>query len=608
MSTDVPKKRKFSRKDWKTAAEFIYQEKERRARSPKRRDKERMWAEVDRQIAMTPRKRDAKSGTADDWVPDLELPMQATALEVLSADTRRLKFPRTAEWFTPHSELSDTYMQRFQDRRERFPIIGDQPVGMKLDQETSDTLVKATMDHYHRLYRFREQFELMDAEALKYGTYAARVVQGLIPKFSNDYRGVKKEMTLGPQVVPVSVKNLFLDDSPQFVMQEGMTLSPSYIRNYYQKLDDTMRAAKTGGVDRGWILPNLRRLEPLGDKDDKRGHIELLEFEGDLVISRSQGKIFLPNIIVTVAVGGNGPEVVRYREQKLPFRSYVTGVYQKDDMDSPYGTSPLMKGQPIQEAAVDVLNRTIAAAALNANPPVGWDRTDSGLQATGGPEIFPGAMWGSESPGDIKVHDIGSPEALFNIYMGLMQQYEDLTGVTAPRRGAQTKSHTTAFAVDVENVRGLVRTEDFVVSQELGPLTSILYMEYEIIKRSMNSATSIFVGGGGFEGFVNLHKDDLPDNVVFNVQGSAGPVSRREKMQNVVMAFQTAAQMAPLSAQLGGPIPNFAEGFKEIFQNADVANPDRFITSPTGLPGQTDGVGGVPGAGGALPGEEPQAG
>lgn len=598
----TPQKRTFRRKDWATAAEFIKAEHERRRDAPKRSALEKQWKEIDRQVAMeaAPRK-SPEGGKAGDWMPAIELPLQASALEVLTADARRLKFPRTSEWYLAHTELSDEYATRFQDRREDNPLIGDKSMGMKLDQETSDALAKGAIDHYHRIYNFRQQIDALDIEAFKYGTYAARVIQVLLPKFASDYRGVKKDRTLGPAVVPVSIKNLFLDDSPQFVMQEGVSIAPAHIRTYFQKLDDLLVAAKTGGVDRGWIESNMKKLEPLGDQGENRGHVELLEWEGDLVIPRSQGRIFLPNIVLTVAVGSGGPWVVRFRESKSPFRSYVVGNYQRDDLTTPYGTSPLLKGRPIQEAATEVANRLIAAGALNAEPPISWDNSDSMLKATGGPIIAPGAQWAADDPSSIKVHAIGNVSDLLQAYIGLLQQYEDLTGVTAPRRGASAKSHTTAFSTDVENVRGLVRTEDFVVSQEQGPLSSILYMEYEIIKKSLTSPTPIYIGTAGMEGFVNLHREDIADNAVFFVQGSAGPGTKREKQQSVVQAFQIAAQLSQISMQMGGPTLNFNEGFKEIFEAADVTNPERFITSAQGVPNAADGVGGVQGTPGGLP-------
>lgn len=605
---EVPLQRKFTAKDWKAAAEYVQQEYQRRKSAPIRTDRERIWKEVDRQIAMAPAPREVLSGTAQDWMPNLELPLQAEALEILTADARRLKFPKTTDWFRIHSNLSDEYLGRFQERRERLPIIGGEATPLKLDQETADIFVKAAMDRNHQAFNFRQQIDACDIEAFKYGTYGARVREVMLPKFTADFRGIKGTNVRGPVVIPVSIKNTFLDDSTQAVLHEGMAVAPAHIFDRYQKLDDLLLSAQQGGTAKGWLLPNIKKLSPMGSQETKdktvsRGHVQLLEMEGDIIFPRSQNNIFLPNVIITVAVGGNGPTVVRFQENTQNFRSYSGGTYQRDDLNSPYGTSPLMKGQPIQEAATDALNRMMAVAALSSQPPISWDSTDTQLRAAGGPQIYPGAQWPTDDLNSIKDHKIGDLAESVNLYLALLQQYEDMTGVNAPRRGAQTKSHTTAYAVDVESSRGMVRTDDFVVLQEEGFLSSILYKEFEILKKTMGTQ-SVYVGSNGVDGYVNIARQDLPDDVTFVVEGSSGPISKREQQQALINAAQMAAQLSEMSMQVGGPIVNFAEVMKVIFeQGANVPNAERFITSPQGVPGQTDGVGGVPGGAGMVPGE-----
>jgi len=583
------KKTRFQQRHWDAAAEFILGEYRRRKNDKNRAEKERIWDEVDRQVEMRPKPRrkvefERKSG----WFPDTELPLQATALEVLQADARRLTFPRNSEWYLPHSEISDDFVNKFQERRETHPMIGDEAQPMKLDQETADVLVKATIDHFHTLFNFRDAIDFNDVEALKYGTYVGRIVEAQQPVFTSDFRGVSSTKRVGPAVIPVSVRNHYLDDSPQAVMMEGVAISPADIREYWQRRDDLVVAAKS--ESKGWIGSQVARIE----LKDPAQPIHMLEFEGDLVIPRSKDHLFLPNSVVTVAIGEGGPRVVRFRENKNGFRSYYSGVYAKENLKSPYGTSPLMKGQPIQELATLMANSLAASVALSAQPPGLWDATDSQLTANGGPVLEPNAMTPADDPDrsvnilrEWNISDTGIALQL------LLSQYEDITGVTAPRRGAQTKSHTTAFAVDVENTRGLVRTDDYVQAKENGPLRSILHREYAIIKKTMAS-TPVYIGTGGIEGFVNISKEDLPDNVTFEVIGSAGPATERERAERRQAALQGAAAMSEMSAQQGGPVLNFAEAMKETLGEA-FANPDRFITTPDGQPNAAPGVGGVPG-------------
>ncbi|NUP96652.1 MAG: hypothetical protein HUU28_10865, partial [Planctomycetaceae bacterium] len=74
------------------------------------------------------------------------------------------------------------------------------------------------------------------------------------------------------------------------------------------------------------------------------------------------------------------------------------------------------------------------------------------------PRIAPYEIWRTLTKPEVVA--VGNPAGLLQVYLGYLKQYEDLTGVSAPRLGAQTKSHTTAFAVDAEITRGLVRTVD----------------------------------------------------------------------------------------------------------------------------------------------------
>lgn len=580
----APKTQKrIDARDWKTAAEFIKQEASEREGSERRKELVRVWDEVDRQVAMIPRPRvDAdKSAPENAWLPNVELPLGATALEVLTSDARRLKFPKTTDWFTVSTELSDDYAARFD------PRVPGQDMAPNLDQETADVLAKSSMDHFHRVMKFRESMDVLDVEAFKYGTYAARVEKVIMPKWTNDFRGLKSEKVMGPALIPIPIRSLLLDESPQAVMHDGLALSPAHIRHWFQRLDDVLLAAKTGGVDRGWITKNLGSLNALKDPKD---HVKMYEWEGDLVLPRSGNDVFLPNVRVTVACGEDGPVVVRYREVKLPFRSIVHGTYQRDDIRSPYGVSPLMKGQPLQEAATEMYNRLIEVGSLSAAPPVTWDSEDTLMKAMGGPKIYPNAMWESSNPVAVIPQKIGDIGELLQAYLAILSQYEDLLGVTAPRKGAQTKSHTTAFAVDVENSRGLVRTDDFVTTQEEGFLTSVLHMEWEIARECMKSKTPIYVNSGGMEGFVRVDGDDLADVAVFNVQGSSGSFSKREAIQNKVAAFQLAGQLSQASAAQGGRSLNFDAAMIEVMQEVgDIPNAERFLTEtkivPTGAQG-----------------------
>ena len=82
--------------DWQLIADWVRNEYERR--KERRIELERIWKEIDRQLSMTPLPRQVSSGAKTDWYPELELPSQFQTLEVISADARRLLFPRNTEW------------------------------------------------------------------------------------------------------------------------------------------------------------------------------------------------------------------------------------------------------------------------------------------------------------------------------------------------------------------------------------------------------------------------------------------------------------------------------------------------------------------------------
>jgi hypothetical protein len=577
------KEKSLTPNDWSLVAHWVMSEKERRANDKRRVELDLIWKEIDRQLSMRPLPRQVQSGQKQDWFPDVELPLQFDCLEVNAADVRRLIFPRGSEWYSVSSDLSDDYEKRFKKRRESVPMLGARAVPMKIDQDTANILAKSAIDHYHRVYDFRSKVDLFIIENLKYGTAVARVKEVSLHKFHHDFRGLRTEKQTGPALIPCSIKNTWLDDTPLAVMHEGLSVAPGHIRGGWRKLRDVQNAISIGGPERGWRQAALRKIEAVESNDGRDGCVEYLEYEGDLIVPRTRGdSIFLPNVEVTVAVGKGGPEVIRFKENKFAFSSYIVGTYMRDDLSSPYGTSPLMKGQPLQEAATSCMNDLLGAAAISGRPPGWYDRNDSELAAKGGPDLYPGAMTPTDSPDAIEFMDAPEVAPLINAYAGVLKQYEDMTAVNDPRRGGATKSHTTAYANDMEQTRGLTRTDDFVQGLEYGPLTSMLYMEYEIVKSCMKTPYPIQVDAGGVEGWVNIASGDLADNVAFKVHGSMGVLNERQQAEAFAQATNMALQVAGIAAQFGQPIAmQFMEIVLEGYRRAGINNAAKFV-GPTG--------------------------
>lgn len=597
-SAGVEEVKAFGKKEWSLVGEWVKAELNRRYNG--REDLELQWAEIDRQVGMQPEPRDVQSGEIPDWYPQVEMPFQFNNLEVTAADARRLLFPAGASWFTASSDLEDEYLARWQKRRQKIPLFSkyEQPQATQnIDQEMVDTLVRAVINHFHKLYDFRGQMDLAIAECIKYGTCAGRNRLVEFAKFSSDYRAMNADSIQGPAFITSSIKNTFLDDAPSVVMHEGVAVAPLTMRRHYQRLTNLYIAAKEGGPERGWMLDEIKRLVPDSLTDEYRDHVELIEVEGDLVVpKRSKGSIFLPNCLVTVAVGRNGARGVRFQINPLPHSSYVFGHYMRTEVDSPYGTSEMVKGVPIQRGAVFAFADMAVSSALNARPPVKYPRYDTQFAANGGPEVYPGAKWACDDPTKVGIEKISSLSDALQTFMALSKMYEDLTAVNDPRRGGPMKSHTTAQGNELEAARGLSRTDDFIEGFESGPLTSTLYMQYEIIKRAMTKPTPIFVEANGVKGWVKLSAADLPDRVAFSVVGSQGALDERQKAADFVTATNFVLQLAQLAGQSGQPLQiKFEALADEAYARVGINDASRFIGAMQAPAGGTQGNSPVPG-------------
>lgn len=550
---------KISSRDHKKAAEFIVDEQ--RRRQANRRDREKDWKEIDRQLRMEAVPLESKTGELE-WFPAIELPLQANAREILSADMTRLIFPAEEDWYRAEAQVTDEWERRF----ENHETVGGVAAG-SADQDTANIIVHGALDHFHRQYDYKGAWKKLIKEGISYGTFVGRF--GLVKtlNITNDFRRTANRVQ--PVLIPVSIKDTYLDDTESFTLQEGVRLSPSFIRRTWHNLKDLKRQ---GGE---WF--NLEGLE--ASSKDKPNHVEVLEFEGDLIIERSRkdNQLF-PNMRVTVAVQSE-PRVIRWKKLDLPFRSYIKGIYEDDETSSPYGTSPLVKGRPIQVAATLATNTTLAVSMLQALPPVVYDAEDRALKASGGPAISPNAKIEAENAIAVKPLEIGDLNAAFAMLTGLLAQYEDTTKVNDPRRGAQTKSHTTATAKDIELSRGLLPTEDVVNGIEEGPMTTSLYMEYELARRSLKTTQTIYIDARGTKGHFEIDSSILPENSDFVVMGSRGEFDKRRVEANFAEFMQVVTQLTPILVNPQAP-PELGAMIVEFGRKKGITDVERFIPAP----------------------------
>ena len=552
----VTKKRSFGRGDWNQVAEYIIDEWT--TRKAARALRERHWADVDRQIAMEPELKYKKlaNGQIDftkKWMAEMELPLQAQALEVLTSDARRFMF--SDEWFRAHAETTDAYLDKVDFSS---LILGDEmEVPSQINQDNADKLVEGFLKHQFRQVDLFGRQDRINAEAFKYGMGVGRARMESKTIYIHESMGVRKETQSIPVLVPVSIKNLYLD-TPLPSMHSAQVLGQSHIAEDNIRLVNLHLAANAGStdpedMDGGWMPKNLKDVEP-----EDNGYVRVLEFEGDLVVPRKSTRSFvIPGAIATVVVGAKAKAgnvttaVIRFRFRQAPYSSYLLYPYHYEGVDDIYPTSPLEKGRPVQIMATDAVNNMMDSAALKNRPPVGYDKNDPAFARTGGPVIEPGATWPTTE--EVRVYNtVGGDQAGMQNAVSLgINLHSELTGVLPSRIGAQTVSHTTAFAKDAELQRGAVRTIDFVNQSGHGPLTRWLYMAYDMGRDAIKSNESVSFFIDSYGGFVEVKKAHLPERASFEWFGNGGPQQEAQKDQRRVQALQIAIQMDQLSVQMG---------------------------------------------------------
>lgn len=557
----VTAKRRFDARDFDTIADFVAEEFARRSKD--RSDIEKQWTDIDRQVAMQPDLRYKKNDKGEidaqmNWLSEIELPLQAQALEILDADARRFMKPDTGNWFRAHAEMTDEYLKKvdFQSL-----VKGDETeVPSKITQDNADKLAEGFATSLMKPYDFWGRIDKVNAESFKYGMGVARGRLETRNVYIDEARGVRKDVRKIPVFVPCSIKNLFLDDA-EVSMHSAQVLGPAHIWRDYMKFESLALAASRGSTDPndedgGWMPAALKKLSP-----DKEGYVTLLEMEGDLVVPRRTVRsVVIPNAIVTVAMGGKSKTgaqamraVIRFRFRKLPFSSYMLFPYHYESVESIYPTSPLMKGRPLQALASAATNRLLDSAMLKVAPPVGYDRSDPFFAANGGPRIVPFAKWATSDPQAIKAHtDLGGDPATMASMMGqAIGLYADVTGILPSRIGAQTKSHTTAFAKDAELQRGAVRTIDYVNQVGGGAMLKWLDMAYRMGRETLTGKASFYIEAYG--GYVEVDKEHLPENVAFDWLGAGGPQDESQRMQNRVNALLLAAKLDQINLSTQKP-------------------------------------------------------
>ena len=542
--------RRVTKSDFEAIARHIFEEAKRRRALRKSCGIERAWAEIDRQVMMIPDKSykmnaDGSPNADFAWMPEVELPLQAQTLEVLTADARRLMCPDGGDWFSASGLMTDEILDRLESKSLMAGEENDVP--SKITQDNLDKLIVGVVREHERQYDFWGHVDRINAEAFRYGLSVARVREIKKSRIKDAQGSIIRKDAKIAVLVPRSIKHVYPDDRCFVAMQEGEMVTGLVIESHRKSLADLRLAAEKGSKDvndpqGGWVPAGLRGIDA-----EKDGMIHTLEAEGDFIIERKSGPaLVFTNVCVEVACGKEEQAAV-FRIRYIDEPTYVFFPYHYEDVQSVYPTCPLMKGWPIQAAASEALCRLMIGAAMNAMPPVAWDRSDSVLAAQGGPKIHPGATIGSL--GNVTALVVSNPSALAQVYSQFLMQYSDVTGVNAPRLGAQTISHTTAYAKQTEVMRGEARTVDYVNTVLKAGLTLYLEKAYRIARRNLRDSRLYIESYGAWVD--NLSAADLPEDVAFRAIGAGGPAEENQKRANKLAAVQLAIQIHQLAQQQG---------------------------------------------------------
>ena len=538
------KKRKITLqgKDGESIAAFIKKTLETRRGNKYRKKAEKMWTEVDRQVAMESMSRERKNqqSKTNDWRSAIELGELSRASEVLSADIRRMAFPQNRAWFDPHIKVSPEEAKKAQVTLEEY-------------QEIADGGLRALMAQQHLDFGLKQRTDLSIKEALHHGGYVATVED--ISMLGSTPDGTVSDIN-APVWVPHSMWNCYPDDSPS-VMAGTLFYTGSMIICSYM----THKAINEVS-GKGWITNSINDLEDPKDKDH-----EITWFYGDVTIPRTKGSdIYLPN----VKCGAVKDNLVYYLPNDLPHSRIIYNGYERLDVRNPYFISPLMKMSPTQKIASVLANKLIDGVELQQEPPVVYDGNDPDLVMSGGIPMVPGSQTPSKNMANFKTVDVGDPGITLTALQFEIAELQKGTSVDSIRSGMSSSTEQTATEVERTRQGGQIRTVDFLDKHELQGLRPFLYLQHESNKKNLKSY-QFYSQEVNSPDFVVIKQKDLPSIVHFDVVGSKGLLEESQRQQATMQVTQFL-----FSIGAGSQI-NIPKLSKEMYQDAGNKNPERFL-------------------------------
>lgn len=507
------KKRKISEKDWDAVEKQIKQIYDDRKNSTFRQDHERIWKEVDRQIAMKPMQRYDSTGKQidmkKDWRAALELGDLAEASEIIADDVMRIIFEQD-NWFVAHTEM-------------QWPT--GENGAPKMDtkaQEVADGLLQSMMIQQHQDFGLKARFRLSVKEALHHGSFVAEA------RFEEQMMirdGDKIKKVGSPVWVPYSMWNAYPDPSPS-VIGTNLFYTGSMVLVEYMPWHKLKQ--QTG---EGWIQSRLKKVEKRENKnmDDDTQDVELVKYKGDFTIERGGDDIYYPNSEVILA----NDKIVFYKPMDMPYPNVIFAGYERQDVRDPYYTSPIIKTSPMHRMTTIMANKFIDAVGLKVEPPIEYDANDPDYVQSGGPVIAPGAKSATRSMGKgMSALDIGDPRFALDAFTLGRQALKEGLGVSANRAGVRDADRETATSANLANQGAEVRTMGFIAQLEPQALLPFLYMQYELNRQQMGDYT-FYNAEMHTPDFVTANKDMLKEDAHFDVVGSKGILGEEKRARKI---------------------------------------------------------------------------
>jgi hypothetical protein len=548
------KSRRISDRDWKNIEDYIKKELNKRKTDSFRKQHERIWKEVDRQVYMkSPKKLRLDPSQKVDWRSAIELGELSKASEIITADVMRLMFPDSRSCFECHCELPSRI----------DPHTGKNAAPDQKQQDFIDHALRALMAQQHMDFGFKSRVSLSIKEALHHGSFVSEAVFEKALMVHDD-AGIS---TIGaPTWVPHSMWNCYPDPSPS-IMGTNMFYTGSMIIVEYKprhKFEDEVNSGMPG-----WMPQNLKRVSKRTNtnKDVQTEDLEIIKYFGDCVIKRDDGDIYLPNSKIILA----NDVLVFYAPNELPFPSIIFNGYEKLDVRDPYFVSPLIKLSPMHKVATVLLNKFLDSCALHTEPPILYDGNDPTFVKNGGPTMAPGWKGPTKSLANYKVLEIGDPAAVLQGYEVIISQIKQ--GTTADSGTGLASADRTATEIRREASRSEVRVVDFVEKMDFS-FKTFLYMQHELNLKYMDTYT-FYNQEMDSPDFMRMSREDLPQNVRFDVVGSKGILGEEERSQKMMIVTSMAAQN-----DLFRPLLNAPALLTAAYQDAGVKNPERYVNAP----------------------------